>query len=107
MVTESGDMTIEDVSCIGSNPGCLNLAVSGVNSKLLKCAYHCEIAVMSSALIKFNCQRKRDRLSMILPYWTVAYYVKVRTWSNVMYSSVSIIGHSVLSATRSSQPPNK
>ena len=77
MVTESADMMIEDVSCIGSNPGRLNLAASEATSEQVKCAYHCKAAVLSSVLIKFNCQTKRDRSSMILPYWTVAYYVKV------------------------------
>ena len=58
MVTESADMMIEDVSCIGSNRGCLNLAASEVTSEQVKCAYHCKAAVvMSSVLIKFNCQR--------------------------------------------------
>ena len=76
-VTESADMTTKDVSCIVSLPGCLNLAVSEATSEQVKCVYHCKAAVLSSVLIKFNCQRKRDRLSMILPYQTVAYYVKV------------------------------
>ena len=31
VVTESADMTIEDISCIGSNPGHLNLPKQPVN----------------------------------------------------------------------------
>ena len=74
MVTESADMTVEDVSCIGSNPGCLNLAASEVTSEQVKCAYHCKAAVvMSSVLIKFNCQRIINDFL----YRTVAYYVQV------------------------------